>query len=260
MRMNIAGDRIEAEACIHCGAPIVDWLPPEHGGEPVPEGMREALERGDAIMQNCAPLAIKRLRVECANGHLVDVERHDYDHDKRLHTFTGAHLRLADDFTGLTDVGWPRPRYRLRFQPKSGNYIDRIVAVPWVTPVPNFAKTDTERRAVAFDEDLCQICGVKNAGFSDVVIFLNGGLHGPPGEPMDLTNYKNVLLRPTDDAVMHKHCAKLASETCPKLRAMNNVGNLWPFVGPIEAVLQYEDAKQGKYLAMTGLRARIHAL
>jgi hypothetical protein len=41
---------------------------------------------------------------------------------------------------------------------------------------------------------------------------------------------------------------------------MRAAGDLWPFAGPIEAVLRYEDSGKGEYLAMTGRRARIHEL
>lgn len=203
---------IEGDACPDCGGPIVFTKPEvEYGGEPVPEGMRAALERGDAIMQNAAPRAIKRIRARCANGHLVDFEMHSYDHGSRTHTYTGAHVRLADDFEGLTEPGWPRPRYRLRFQPKVGNYVDQVVPVPWVTPVPDFVTLAPERRERAFDEGLCQICGVAHEPGGEVVVFLNGGLRARPEDPrMDLEHYRNVILRAIDDAVMHPRCAKLA--------------------------------------------------
>lgn len=182
--------------------------------------------------------------------------------------------RLPDTFEGLTDEGWPRPRWL------DGE--GRMLPVPWITPVPDFASTDPMRRLQTQANRSCQVCGYVHSRHEEVIVFLNGGLwHEPGHRPRNPDDWSKVLLRAIDDAVMHQRCARLAAGNCPKLKRMRAEGNLWAFAGPADAVKEYEDREKpleanpaGRaacrelgisdefqtYLAMTGLRARIFTL
>jgi hypothetical protein len=193
--------------------------------------------------------------------------------------------RLADDFHGLTDPGWPRPRFRLTrgqfIRTRIGEVVDRVLPVPWITPVPTFSKTDPARRRESKARKLCQVCGEGHEPGSEVFVFLNGGLRSRPEHERlpEPERFKHVLLRAIDDSVMHERCAKLAAGNCPKLKEMAAAGDLWTFAGPIEAVDVFEDGSEPlvysqaqrqaltlkghelpefeTYLAMEGARARI---
>jgi hypothetical protein len=272
-----------SNVCPTCLAAIVDQRS-EQGGEPLPEGMREQLDRGEALTQGCAPAAIKRIRLRCANGHTFDVERTQRTSEGRFQLeWQGLHKRLPDDFLGLTDSGWPRPRYRL-MRNRTGEVLDRVLPVPWVTPVPLFSKTDPARRRLSEERKLCQVCGEGHEPGSEVLVFLNGGLRSQPEHERlpDPEKFKHVLLRAIDDSVMHERCAKLAAGNCPKLKEMAAAGDLWTFAGPIEAVDVFEDGSEPlvysqaqrralkleghelpefeTYLAMQGSQARLYQL
>jgi hypothetical protein len=195
-------------------------------------------------------------------------------------------VRLPDDFTGLTDPGWPRPRYKLRYPPEGFHptkpFVHVALPVPWITEVPNFAGTDPGRRLDAQAAKLCQVCGHVHLPGSEVIVFLNGKLRAVPwAKEIDLQEYRNVILRAIDDAIMHERCARLAAGNCPKLKSMRAEGNLFVFAGPIEAVDEYEDPEKPleanqagieacralgistrfqTYLAMEGRRARVFEL
>ena len=178
---------------------------------------------------------------------------------------------LEQGFEGRTDPGWPRPRFLDR--------LGRLLPVPWVTPMPHFAKTDAGRRTRSKHERLCQVCGEGHPDGAEVVLFIDGGLRTRSlDEELDVEEYRNVLLRAMDDAIMHERCARLAAGFCPRLREMRAKGQLWAFAGPIEAVELHEardepllsDDELGKhvypgaripefptYLALAGRAARV---
>jgi hypothetical protein len=154
-------------------------------------------------------------------------------------------MRLPDDFKGLTEPGWPRPLYRLRRRGHiSKPDVDIVIPVPWVTPVPRFAQTDPHRRIQSKARKLCQVCGFAHERGAEAVVFLNGGLRARPERLPDPERFKHVILRAIDDSVMHPHCARLAAGNCPRLREMRQVGDLWAFAGPIEAVDLYDDTEK----------------
>lgn len=152
---------------------------------------------------------------------------------------------LAPDFSGLTEPGWPRPRYHLVVRGRIRKPdIDRLVPVPWVTPVPRFSQTDPMRRMESKDKRLCQVCGHGHRAGAETIVFLHGGLRTSDGKEMDRDAYTNAVLRAIDDSVMHERCARLSAGSCPRLQALRKADELWAFAGPIEAVELYDDQER----------------
>jgi hypothetical protein len=66
-----------------CWAPI-DHVETQYKGEPWPEGLKEAVERGEALVANTEPLAIGKLTCVCEIGHRFTVRETQRDHARNF--------------------------------------------------------------------------------------------------------------------------------------------------------------------------------
>lgn len=111
---------------------------------------------------------------------------------------------------GLSAAGWPRER------------VDGW-PVPWISPRRELAQTDEARLQACATGAVCAVCGLGYQADETALAIcsppedLRGRLL--PGDVV-VTEPDTEGIRPHDNGVLHRHCARLALAYCPKLNQL----------------------------------------
>jgi hypothetical protein len=115
----------------------------------------------------------------------------------------------ADGWAGkgtLTKTGWPRP-------------IVGGKPIPWVSPADQLSTMNNARAAACASGAVCAVCGEGHLD-SELLAYAFILKH------TITTQMKDGHVFPMDNGVLHARCAKLALKHCPKLRQLQEAGNL----------------------------------